>query len=80
MRVDKQDRRREAARKRADGYKILSVKAPPSSTEREWHRVQDLDGRLVGTFSTRKAATDAISKDKKRMRQTNPINTLNGPR
>ncbi len=54
------------ARERADGYKICPVEASPLSTEREWHRVRDPEGRLVGTFSTRKAATDAISKDKKR--------------
>ncbi len=55
-------------RERTDGYKIHPVEASPLSTEREWHRVRDPEGRLVGTFSTRKAATDAISKDKKRKR------------
>lgn len=53
-------------RRRTDGYKIHPVAASPLSTEREWHRVRDPKGRLVGTFSTRKAATDAISKNKKR--------------
>jgi len=57
------------ARVRADGYKIRPVEASPLSTEREWHRVRDPEGRLVGTFSVRKAATDAISKDKKRSRR-----------
>lgn len=52
--------------KRTDGYTIREVEASPLSTERTWHRVRDARRRIVGTFSTRKAATDAISKDKRR--------------
>ncbi len=55
-------------RERTDGYKIHPVEASPLSTEREWYRVLDPRSRLVGTFSVRKAATDAISKDKNRKR------------
>lgn len=51
---------------RTDGYRISEVAAPPVSSEPTWHRVRDPAGRHVGTFSVRKAATDAIAKDKRR--------------
>lgn len=58
-------------RRRADRYEICEIRAPEYSSELTWHRVHRPDRSIVTTVSTRKAATDAISKDKTRTRSIN---------
>ena len=49
--------------KRSDGYTITTVPVTSGSSVRAWF-VRDPGSHAVGKFTTRKAATDAISKHK----------------